>query len=495
MEKPKIQMKNIQVEFDRLKKNGKSAKSMQMREDLLKAFIQGLQAVMPDRLIENSVFVNGTELKISSRLTTQSIRYDLLRYSKILIIGGGKATAGLVKAVLTKVGNILPCYGSINIPKGQEELWGEHIVYTSDSGIHSKIDIVYASHPIPDEDGIKGTKRIMKLASSADLDTLVLVIISGGGSALMPLPKKPITIAALKSLNSIMLESGANIIEINAVRKHISDFKGGQLARIIHPRTAVSLILSDVRGDPIDSIASGPTTYDTSTYNISWQIIEKYRIVHMVPESVRVVLRKGVNGLLSETPKQNNPIFSKITNLVIGSATTAVNEIRNFIENQGYNESRALLSPELFGEAKAMGKKLAELILSDRFSQEQIKRKLYFLNSGECTVTVKGEGKGGRNQEMLLALLEELNGTAIPNFNIAVLSMAFDGIEGNSPSAGAIIDTDTLKEVKNNDLEISKYLSENDSYSFFKQLEDAIEIGQTGTNVNDIYGILIDLTN
>jgi glycerate 2-kinase len=490
MYNPPIQMKNIQTEFSRLIENSSSEHSKHLRTLIFDAFSKGIQAVMPEQLINNSVHLNATQLTISNSPSGQHIQYNLLEYSKLLIIGGGKATAGLVSAFVKKVGSIIECYGSINIPKGQESQWGNSIEFISDSGIASKIDIVYASHPIPDNNGLKGTKKIIELVSHATPTTFVLVVISGGGSALMPLPKSPITISSLQILNDVLLKSGANIVEINSIRKHISDIKGGQLAKFIHPRTALSLILSDVKGDPLDSIASGPTAHDTSTFANAWDVIEKYRIVHIVPESIRVVLRKGVNGLLQETPKQDHPVFSKMTNFVIGSATTVVSEIKEFLRKNNTSEIRTITPPELNGEAKNVGEKLAKLILT--IEPEYLPSSQGFLTaSGECTVTVNGNGKGGRNQEMLLSMVNELKSKPKLNVQFALVSMAFDGIEGNSPAAGAVIDTDTMKKAISQKLDGSKFLSENDSYSYFKILGDAIEIGQSGTNVNDVYCLII----
>jgi glycerate-2-kinase len=484
-------MKKIQSEFSRLIKNSSSSEAKQLRSVLLDAFTKGLAAVMPEKLIDGTVFVNGTQLTISSRYSSQHAKYDLLNFSKVLIIGAGKATGGLAEALIKKIGPVIPCYGSINIPKGQEEKWGESIKFVSDSGIISEVGLVYASHPIPDNNGIKGSKKIMELVSKAEPDVLVMIVISGGGSVLMPLPSRPITISSLKDLNEVLLESGANIVEINAIRKHVSDIKGGRLAAAIHPRTAVSLILSDVKGDLIDAIASGPTTFDTSSFASAWQIIEKYRIVHVVPESIRVVLRKGVNGLLQETPKQNHPAFAKMTNFIIGSAATAISEMKDSLISQGFRETGSVSPIELVGEAKEVGKNLADLLRSIEPNKIPITR-VMVINSGECTVTITGEGVGGRNQEMLLSLIQELATKPEVKVRFSIVSMAFDGIEGNSPAAGAVLDNESLARVKEKKLDYSKFLEENNSYAFFKELGDSIETGQTGTNVNDIYCILIE---
>jgi glycerate-2-kinase len=331
----------------------------------------------------------------------------------------------------------------------------------------------------------------MELVSKAEPDVLVMIVISGGGSVLMPLPSRPITISSLKDLNEVLLESGANIVEINAIRKHVSDIKGGRLAAAIHPRTALSLILSDVKGDLIDAIASGPTTFDTSSFASAWQIIEKYRIVHVVPESIRVVLRKGVNGLLQETPKQNHPAFAKMTNFIIGSAATAISEMKDSLISQGFRETGSVSPIELVGEAKEVGKNLADLLRSIEPNKIPITR-VMVINSGECTVTITGEGVGGRNQEMLLSLIQELATKPEVKVRFSIVSMAFDGIEGNSPAAGAVLDNESLARVKEKKLDYSKFLEENNSYAFFKELGDSIETGQTGTNVNDIYCILIE---
>ncbi|MBD3349990.1 MAG: DUF4147 domain-containing protein [Candidatus Lokiarchaeota archaeon] len=512
-------------EFTKLKSNVKEGALIALRKKLLNGLRIGLNAVDPKHLIQKAIsWKNDSNLKNnillivgSSQEDYEQLVVDLDKYSSILVVGGGKATAAMADALLNILGGRKKIKGSINIPHGQE--WGEYISLervpanqNTNSEI-SNIEITYAGHPIPDSNGLKGTRKIVNMVKSSAENTLIFVLISGGGSALMPLPKKPLSLADLQTTNTLLLESGADINEINSVRKHLSAFKGGNLAKKIHPRRGIALIISDVIGNPLDVIASGPSVPDETVFQDALNTLRKYNILEDVPPRVKQVILNGTNGEIPENPKTNDEIFSNMTNLIIGSAENAKakmieyfksNSIRNITEIDNSYQLDLMK-----GEAKEYGVELAHQLqeidgylhksnnrdVSNDDSPSRLHRRYFMINSGEFTVTISGNGKGGRNQEMLLGFLNELSCKEIQysSFKYTILSVAFDGIEGNSPAAGAIVDSETLQKIKEHSLNIRTYLKDNNSYNFFKKLGDAIEIGQTGTNTNDICAIIIEL--
>jgi glycerate-2-kinase len=374
----------------------------------------------------------------------------------------------------------------------------------SSGDFRSNIDINPSSHPIPDINGLEGTKKMVELiqeTKQTNDNILIIVLISGGGSALMSLPKSGIELIDLQEINSLLIKCGADINEINSVRKHLSKFKGGNLARFICPKKAITMIVSDVIGDSMDLIASGPTVPDSTTFSDAYNVFTKYNILNKTPENVKKLILTGMNGEVNENPKKSDLIFQSIDNLIIGSARTAKDNIIQLFDMNGFENISNILDwakiRTMMGEARDYGKYLADIISKVSCSAKSLQqgRIFYMINSGELTVTIQGDGIGGRNQEMLLGFINEFDVSCLENLDFVVCSMNMDGKEGNSPAAGAIVDSGFLHKIKNLKSNPIQYLENNDSFNFFKKINDAIEIGATETNVNDIICVLIRVKN
>ena len=527
--------------IDSLVDNTSKTSLKQLRKYILSAFSEGLNEVDPKILIQNAVKVENItsqEKKLKKKICISGydnlkdvkIKEDINLYNSVLIIGGGKATAPMADALIKILGNSMDCYGLINIPHGQN--WGDSIIYNA-GNFKSKIEINYSAHPVPDISGINGTKMMIELVKNAKDEVLVFVLISGGGSALMPLPRvtsimnqdldlnldNNLTLKDLQNVNTLLLKSGADINEINSVRKHLSEFKGGNLANYIYPKKGISLIISDVIGDKLDVIASGPTVPDSSTFGDAKKIIEKYNLMDKIGINALNIIDNGVNGKIQENPKEESDIFKQISNVIIGSAKHAKKSIIDFFKSNKIRPLSDFIEDTdlqlMDGEASEYGIGLS-LLLMGLNDPTFIKEKMinnnnnnkdemfdknttyYMISTGEFTVTINGTGKGGRNQEMLLSLLNHLDKnmhendkTDLENIDFCIISMAFDGIEGNSLAAGAIIDSETISKINNQKLNTQDYLQNNNSFEFFNKINDSIIIGQTQTNINDICVMLI----
>jgi glycerate 2-kinase len=332
--------------------------------------------------------------------------------------------------------------------------------------------VTQASHPIPDEAGIKGTKNILSILKKAGQNDIVIVLISGGGSALMPLPAPGVSLADKQKITGSLLRSGASIHEINTVRKHLSAIKGGQLLRYVNESCiVVSLILSDVIGDDVGMIASGPTYPDSSTFGDALRILRQYRI--KVPDAAAKFIVKGIKGKIEETPKPHDLVFSRIHNMLIGNNAIACKAAAAYLRKRGVKAVH--LGSEFDGEAKEFGAFLARLTLD--FGRKH----LAIVAGGEATVRLnrRKNGLGGRNQEAALACLAKLD-----RQDIVVGCIGTDGIDGNSDAAGGLVSPKTIVLAKK--MNLQKYLDMHDSYHALKRLRSLIFTGYTGTNVNDI---------
>ena len=321
---------------------------------------------------------------------------------------------------------------------------------------------------------------MLKIAEQAQEDDLVICLISGGGSSLMPLPRGKISITDKKKITNALLKCGATINEINTVRKHISDFKGGWLAKKAYPATILNLILSDVVGDPLDFIASGPTVADSTTFSDAIKVLKKYRLWSKAPASIRKVLSDGEKGLIPETPKADDEAFKKVFNVVVGNNRLASLTAQKYLKSEGLNT--LLLTSTLEGEARHVGIMLASIVHEVSVSGNPVPKPAGIIAGGETTVTVTGKGLGGRNQEIALAAAQKLNDMN----GVVVASLSTDGVDGPTDAAGAIADGKTLVRAAKMGLTPEEYLAENDSYHFFSKLGDLIFTGPTGTNVNDV---------
>ena len=397
--------------------------------------------------------------------------YKTGKYETLLTVGFGKAAYKMALAVEESLGDLLTT--AMVITK-----YGH-------GGRLKKIKVEEARHPIPDENGLKATKRMIELLKkNATEKTLVLCLISGGGSALLVAPYEGVTLEEKKVVTTLLLKAGADIEELNTVRKHISRVKGGRLAEHCYPAKIVSFILSDVIGDHLETIASGPTAPDETTYKHALTVLKKYNLFKNVPPNVLDLLRKGEKGIIPETLKKDNPVLKKVTNIIVGNNKKALNAIKNQAIKLGFNAQ--IISTEIHGEAREVAKSLATRALKVKKTSDNLP--VCLISGGETTVTVKGSGMGGRNTELALAFALEIAGTK----GITLLSAGSDGTDGITDAAGAIVNADTIYKAKNLGLNPKTYLENNDSYSFFKKTGELFITGPTGTNVMDIQIILVE---
>jgi glycerate 2-kinase len=432
------------------------------RRLVLDSYEAALNAVQPRKLLEAKLALSGSTLKVDGLV------FDLQKFRHIYVVGGGKASGEMAVDLEHLLGKWVT-EGIVNVP------WGNQLKT-------EKIVLNQASHPVPDEAGVIGVKLMLQIAKKAGPEDLLICLISGGGSSLMPLPKEGLTITDKQELTKSLLKSGAAIAEVNAVRKHLSAFKGGILAKTAYPATVLSLIISDVVGDGFGDIASGPTAPDESTFQEAVAILRKFNIWETAPLAVREALEKGLNSEVLETPKPGDAAFEKVHNVIVGSNLSACNAVKQHFEAQGIKT--CLLSDTLEGEARLTAEKLAEKISKNITDAS---KPSCLIAGGETTVTVKGKGVGGRNQELALAAALQLKG--VEGFVFASLST--DGVDGATNAAGALIDNTTLSRAELLGLQPEEFLQNNDSYRFFFGLEDLVFTGRTGTNVNDLAIMLI----
>jgi len=446
----------------------------------LQALDKSILAVKPKHLIEESIKLHNNKLFI------ENDEYDLKKFKKIYLIGGGKATAEMalaLESILLKFKDI-DYEGIINVPEYPNR---------KEEFEKSKISINISSHPIPNGNGVKGTKSMMEIVEKSNEHDLLFCLISGGGSALLPLPTQDVSLEDLQKMNTLLLSSGVSIHEINTIRKHLSDFKGGNLAKKLHNSsgaTLISLIISDVIGDDLDSIASGPTVPDKTTFQDALEILKKYKILGKIPSAVKAHFENGLSDNKLETPKPNNMCFTNVYNYLIGSVAFAAEEVKSFLQLKGYKVK--YFSNNISGEAREFGESLLKII--SEYLEESIERntseKIALIGTGELTVTIRGKGIGGRNQEMLLSFINNVKDRKF-NYNILLIGANLDGIEGNSKAMGALVDNYVLEQYQLKNLDSKKFLINNDSNSFFKELGTELLTGPTGCNVNDLVLILV----
>ena len=440
-------------------------KTSRLRKDAEAIFQAGLDAVNPVQAIKRHVTLQDDKLIIGKQT------YDLADYEGVYVIGTGKASAAMAQAIEALLGERLK-EGVLNVKYGH-------------SFPVSRIKVNEAGHPVPDEAGFRGTQEIIQLLEKTGKDDLVLFLISGGGSALLPYPAEGLTLEDKQKVTKCLLEVGARIHEINALRKHISRVKGGRLAKLAFPSTLISLILSDVIGDDLDTIASGPTVPDESTFTDCMKIIEKYDMRGKIPNSVFEFLEKGSKGEIGETPKPGDPVFQKTQNLIISSNIHALKAAKRKADELGYNS--LILSALVEGETKEVARVHAAVAKEILKSGNPVPRPACIISGGETTVTIRGKGLGGRNQEFALAAAIDIDGLE----NVIILSVGTDGTDGPTDAAGAIADGKTVDRARKLEMDAEQYLRENDSYNFFKPLEDLIITGPTHTNVMDLRLVMV----
>ena len=437
-----------------------------MRRHAVDIFNAGLRPVMPDVAVKRFCRLDGSCFSVGDR------QYDLSLYQHVYVVGAGKASAAMAAAVEDILGHRVTS-GSINVKDG-------HVCSLK------KVALVEAGHPVPDDRGEVGAHAIQTLLAGANEQDLVLCLLSGGGSALLPLPDKGLTLADKQASIQVLLACGATIHEINTIRKHTSRIKGGWLARIAHPATVVSLIISDVVGDDLDIIASGPTVPDPGTFEDCTAIVRKYNIKDQLPPVVIEHIAQGALGEREETPKPGEPVFEKVQNLIVAGNREALSAAKAKAESLGYNT--LVLSAMFEGETREVARFHAAIAREVAISGHPISAPACILSGGETTVTLSGTGLGGRNQEFVLACIPELDGLG----NMVVLSAGTDGTDGPTDAAGAIMDTMTEERARQKGLEADAYLENNDAYHYFDQLNDLVKTGPTKTNVMDLRIMLIE---
>ncbi|MGQ9623816.1 MAG: glycerate kinase type-2 family protein [Candidatus Bathycorpusculaceae bacterium] len=445
---------------DKLIENGETSLNRKARAIAIKSFEYALWAVDPKQIIKSRVLLKDSKIHVNRH------KFDLKKFKNIYVVGGGKASGSMAEALEKILAKHITA-GIVNVPHG--------------SKYNAKIiEIHGANHPVPDEAGVEGTRRMLEMAEKAGENDLIICLISGGGSSLMPLPRGEISLNDKREITNALLKCGATIKEINTVRKHISYFKGGWLAKKAYPATILNLVLSDVVGDPLEFIASGPTVPDSTTFSDAIKVLKKYDLWNKTPAAIKKVLLEGEKGAIPETPKASDEAFKKVFNVVIGNNRSASLAACEQLKKDGLNT--LLLTTTMEGEARHIGTMLAT-IAHEAFSHAKpIPKPAGIVAGGETTVTVTGKGVGGRNQELALAAALKLDGMD----GVVVASLSTDGVDGPTDAAGAIVDGKTLSRAAKAGLTPEEYLAENNSYRFFAELGDLIFTGPTGTNVNDI---------
>ena len=398
-------------------------------------------------------------------------RLELESFDRIFLIGVGKASVEMAAAVEAVLGPRLSG-GVVATKHGCE---GHQLRVAQ---------LIEAEHPIPGEAGVRASLAVLELLAQLNARDLVIVALSGGASALLPAPAQPVTLQAKQRTTELLLRAGANIGELNAVRKHLSLLKGGRLAALAYPATVLALLLSDVIGDRLDVIGSGLTAPDHSTFQDALAVLEKFQLMEKVPALVRERLEAGARGEIEETPKAGDRIFENVHNVIVGSNRLALESAASKAEELGF--APFILSSTIEGEARDIAQKHAQILRDVVTSGNPVNPPACILSGGETTVTVRGRGLGGRNQEFALAAALAIDGVA----DVLVLSAGTDGTDGPTDAAGAVAAGDTVERANRLGLNASAYLADNNSYPFFDALGDLIRTGATGTNVMDIHVLL-----
>ena len=436
-----------------------------LKREAIDIFMAGVQAVDPGRAVHSHLRLDGETLMAGEN------RIPMPRGGRIFIVGAGKAGAPMAAAVEEVVGDRI--YRGIVVVK-----------YGHLAPVHG-ITLLEAGHPVPDEAGVRAGEMICGLLDEAASNDLVICLLSGGGSALLPCPVPKVTLSDKQAVTNLLLESGADIGEINCIRKHLSLLKGGGLAKRAHPSRLLTLILSDVVDDPLDVIASGPSVGDPTTFADAMEIVSRYGLVDKTPHTVLDHLRDGALGKHPETPKPGDQVFKGVINLLVGTNDMALQASQNKARDLGYNST--VLSSTITGETRDAAADHAALARAIAETGQPLPPPACVLSGGETTVTIKGAGKGGRNQEFALAAalgIQDLEDTVI-------LSGGTDGTDGPTDAAGAVADGTTVQRAREAGMDATEHLENNDAYPFFQKLGDLLMTGPTLTNVMDLRVTLV----
>jgi len=427
------------------------------RDLALECVEAGIEAAHPRQVVRSSVSLEG------DRLTVADATYDLSEHEEVLLVGGGKAT-GTVATVLADILGDRPTGGAI---------------VTTESVDIPGVESFEGGHPVPNEEGVRGARRVLELADGAGEETLVLAVITGGGSALMTAPAEGIDLADVQAVTDAMLEAGMEIHDINAVRKHVSAIKGGTLARRAAPATICTLVFSDVVGNDLSVIASGPTVPDDSTYADALDALDRYGVE--APEAVRSRLEKGAAGDVPETPDASDPAIAGVDTHVLADGMTALAAARDIADEAGYRT--VILSSRIRGEAREAAKVHAAVAEECHATGTPVEPPAVVLSGGELTVTVRGEGSGGPSTEFALASALELD-----ELGTTVAAVDTDGIDGHADAAGGLVDSDTVTDAG----PAREALANSDAATYLREHDGAVLTGPTGTNVNDIRAVVLE---
>jgi len=411
------------------------------------------------------------------KLHVADLIYDLRNYDRVIVVGAGKATARMALGIEALLGNVIDA-GLIIVKVGHTEKF-------------TVIDQVESSHPIPGIAAIEGTRRILEMVKASNEKTLIICLLSGGASALLVAPVEKLTLQDKQETTSLLLNAGATITELNTVRKHLSAVKGGRLAQAAFPAQILTLIVSDVNGDPIDIIASGPTAGDGSTFVEAWEILTRYKLAHKLSFRVADYLQRGISGQVEESVKQHDPCLHKVRNVIISNISQALLAAQKKAEQLGLFVK--IITRQLNGEARIAARYISK-VAREELALTRANEIRCLLFGGETTVTVRGTGLGGRNQELALAFALEIEGVQ----SISLLSAGTDGTDGPNDAAGAMVDGDTIVQAREVGIDPTMYLANNDAYHFFEKLDALTQsrhhliTGPTGTNVMDIHIVIIN---
>ena len=442
----------------------------QLKKIATEIFLRAVSAVDPSKRLREILTVEQDTLRVKTDERSEDL-FHLKAFKNIFLIGTGKASASMAQTMENLLGDRISS-GVITTKLGH----GLPLKWT---------ELIEAGHPIPDRNGLEGARRIRSLLKDSGREDLVLFVLSGGGSALLPLPVEGITLEEKQEVTQLLLDCGADIKEMNTVRKHISQIKGGWLARWAYPSTVLTFILSDVVGDPLDVIGSGPTVPDPSTFEDAWEILRKYDLIREVAPPIQKHLQLGREGRVQETPKPGESAFERVHNILMGNNILALRAAEQEALSQGFHT--LVLSSSIVGETREVARFHTAIAKEVMTSDNPVSKPACIISGGETTVTIRGRGRGGRNQEFALAGALEIQGLE----TVVLLSGGTDGTDGPTDAAGAVADHTTVKRALAMGLHPKAHLEENDAYPFFEKLGDLLITGPTQTNVMDVRILLI----
>jgi hydroxypyruvate reductase len=436
----------------------------ELRKDAVSVFRAGLEAASPENAVRNALSLKDRQLGIGAK------RFGLDGLGGLILLGAGKASRGMALSIWRLLGDRVR-EGILSVPYGQ-------------GGVFETLQILEASHPVPDDRGLDNTKRIVERAENVPDRHLVVFLVSGGASSLLVAPPDGVTLKDLVQLNRHLLASGADIGEMNTVRRHVSRVKGGRLAEVTYPAPSVTLIISDVPGDVPSDVGSGPTVPDPTTYKDAQRVLSKYGLSNHVPGSILDHIQNGVDGRIHENPTEADTVFADSEYMIVARNSDSVRAACSRAEVLGYN---SLCLPEpVTGDTKERAGEHVEIARQILRGDGPVDPPACIVSGGETTLEVRGSGKGGRNQEFCLHAAAE-----IPDLPIVVLSGDTDGADGSTDAAGAVSDGLTFKRAKAQKMAPASYLKNSNSYGFFDRLGDLLKTGPTGTNVMDLHIIMV----